>query len=242
MLCPRSRLPALPTQGGCRSQAPAPRLGRPARAPAALPAFCALPSGFLAPANSLGLQGALGGSCVRRGSPCLWQEAGARLWKAAACARPAPPVSPRNTHVQPARVDLPGLLPRPCGHHLVPGCAALRNGLRLPALPGRPRHRAGPALLRAAGLSRWVSASSSRALADGSAQPGPALARLGGSSMCPQGPAAGAGPSGAGCGTLAEGGGRVPPCRRAAKGRSEHWQRGPGSAGAGSSRAGAFCP
>uniref|UniRef100_A0A674HRX5 non-specific serine/threonine protein kinase n=1 Tax=Taeniopygia guttata TaxID=59729 RepID=A0A674HRX5_TAEGU len=109
---------------------------------------CLWPAGW-------GMQGwPRGGSCGRGRSPCLGQEAGARLWKEAACARPAPPVSPRNARVQPARVDLAGLLPRPRGHHLVPGRAAVPHGLRQPPLSGRPSHRAGEALLPAAALSR----------------------------------------------------------------------------------------
>lgn len=85
-----------------------------------------------------GCRVASGGRCGQRCSSCLWQEGGTRLWKPAACAWPAAPVSPRNTAVQPTRVDRPWLLPRPWGDHLVPGCAAVRHGLRRHALPRGP--------------------------------------------------------------------------------------------------------
>uniref|UniRef100_A0A8U7NXE5 non-specific serine/threonine protein kinase n=1 Tax=Corvus moneduloides TaxID=1196302 RepID=A0A8U7NXE5_CORMO len=68
MLCPRSRLPALPTEGGCQSQAPAARLGRPARAWAAALALFALQNGFLALANWLGDAGWPRGEVVATGA------------------------------------------------------------------------------------------------------------------------------------------------------------------------------
>ncbi|XP_023804606.1 uncharacterized protein LOC111946212, partial [Cyanistes caeruleus] len=57
VLCPRSRLPALPTERGCKSRAPAPRLGRPTRPWAAPLAFSALQNGFLALAHCQGEAG-----------------------------------------------------------------------------------------------------------------------------------------------------------------------------------------
>ncbi|XP_063250913.1 uncharacterized protein LOC134549275 [Prinia subflava] len=210
--CPHRR-------GGRQSRAPAARLGSPARAGAAPSALSALQKGFLAWAGGRGVASGVGGGCGRQCSPCLWQEAGARLWKAAACGWTALPVSPRNTGVQPARVGRHGLLPRRFGHRVVPGRAAVRNGVREPPLQGQPRHRAGAALLRAAGLSRLVPGLKRAALADGSAQPGAALPQLRG--PCPQGPAAGRRrpvPPGSVWHTPPEGGGRVPPGRPPAPG------------------------
>ncbi|RLV94398.1 hypothetical protein DV515_00013176 [Chloebia gouldiae] len=92
--CPlASRLPALP-QRGWQRRLPAPGLSRPTRAWAAPLSFLALRNGSLPLAGWLGDVGwPRGGSCSSGCSPCLGQEAGARLWKAAACARPSPPVS-----------------------------------------------------------------------------------------------------------------------------------------------------
>ncbi|RLV62620.1 hypothetical protein DV515_00019117, partial [Chloebia gouldiae] len=81
-------------QSGRQRRLPAPGLSEPTRAWAAPQAFLASRNGSLPLAGCLGDTGwPRGGSCGRRCSPCLGQEAGARLGKAAACARPSPPVS-----------------------------------------------------------------------------------------------------------------------------------------------------
>ena len=144
-----------PDRGGCKSRALTPWLAWPARPWAGLLFLAELFLGFGQLSGGRG--GACGGGQGCRRGPCLSQKAGTRLCKAAACAWTAPPVSPRNTRVQPTRVDRSWLLLRPFGNHLVPGRAAVRHGLREPPLLGRPRHRVGAALLRAPGLSRLVS-------------------------------------------------------------------------------------
>ncbi|RLV63833.1 hypothetical protein DV515_00017866 [Chloebia gouldiae] len=81
-------------QRGRQRRLPAPELSGPTRAWAAPPAFLASRNGSLPLAGCLGDAGwPRGGSCGRGCSPCLGQEAGARLGKAAACAWPSPPVS-----------------------------------------------------------------------------------------------------------------------------------------------------
>ena len=132
---PQSRLPALPTQRGLQKPGPGPSACLARKAMGCSAGLLFLAQCFLAFGQ---LSGGHGVACRedrghRRG-PCLSQEAGTRLCKAAACAWTAPPVSPRNTRVQPTRVDRPWPLPGPFGNHLVPGRAAVRHGLREPPL------------------------------------------------------------------------------------------------------------
>ncbi|RLV62851.1 hypothetical protein DV515_00018879, partial [Chloebia gouldiae] len=192
-------------QRGRQRRLPAPGLSGPTRAWAAPQAFLASRNGSLPLAGWLGDAGWLrGGSCGRGCSPCLGQEAGARLGKAAACARPSPPVS-LGTHVY----SPPEWIWLGCYH----GHAATIWSLGVPlyvmvcgSLPFQDD--------RDIVLGKLFFPQRTAALAGGGAQPGAALTRLCGTSICPQGPAAGgARADGVRAARVAKGGSPVPPCR-----------------------------
>ncbi|RLV62127.1 hypothetical protein DV515_00019645, partial [Chloebia gouldiae] len=211
--CPLARGGCRAPGAGCR---PCPQRGRhrrllapglsgPTRAWAAPPAFLASQNGSLPLAGWLGDAGwPRGGSCGRGCSPCLGQEAGARLWKAAACARPSPPVS-LGTHAY----SPPEWIWLGCYHGHAATIWSLGVLLYVMVCGSLPFQDDCDIVLGK--LFFWQRTA---VLAGRGAQPGAALTRLCGTSICPQGPAAGgARADGVRAARAAKGGGPVPPCR-----------------------------
>ena len=196
MLCPRSRLPALPTEGGCQSQAPAARLGRPARAWAAPLALFALQNGFLALANWLGDAGWPRGEVVATGAA---PASARRLAPGSGRQQPAPGqqrrLCPLGTHMY----SPPEWICLGCYHGHSATIWSLGVLLYVMVCGNMPFQEdrdivSGQLFFWQQVSPGWCPASRRQALGDGTAQPSVALMQLRGRSICPQGLAAGGGP------------------------------------------------